>query len=171
MNIVQLIQYGSVWGLIFSAVFCTATLLLGKINVEMLLNDYPPDIRTRFGPMSTETRRQANLASLPLLVALTAVVVVALAQLRRMSGELTLGNTFIVTATIFQIWNLVDLVILDWFILMTLRPHFMILPGTEGMAGYQDYGFHFRKFLNGILFTLILSGVTTLIALGVEILI
>ncbi|MGE5774811.1 MAG: hypothetical protein ACM33V_01250, partial [Chloroflexota bacterium] len=61
MNIVQLIQYGSLWGLIFSTVFCAATLLLGKINVEMLLNDYPPDIRTRFGPMSTETRRQANL--------------------------------------------------------------------------------------------------------------
>lgn len=171
MNIVQLIQYGSVWGLIFSAVFCAATLLLGKINVEMLLNDYPPDIRTRFGPMSTETRRQANLASLPLLVALTAVVVVALGQLRQMLGELTLVDTFIVTATIFQIWNLVDLVVLDWFVLMTLRPRFMILPGTEGMAGYQDYGFHFRKFLNGILFTLILSGVATLIALGVEILI
>jgi hypothetical protein len=32
---------------------------------------------------------------------------------------------------------------------MTPKPKFMILPGT-GMAGYRDYKFHFRKFLNGI---------------------
>ena len=169
MNVLQLIQYGSLWGLVFSAVFCAATLILGRLNVEMLLNDYPPDIRARFGPMSAETRKQANLASLPLLVALIAVLVMAFVQLHRMSGELTLGSTFIVAATIFQTWNLVDLVVLDWFILMTLRPRFMILPGTEGMAGYRNYGFHFRKFLNGIIFTLILSVIVTAIALGVEI--
>jgi hypothetical protein len=168
MNVLQLIQYGSLWGLVFSAVFCAATLILGRLNVEMLLNDYPPDIRARFGPMSAETRRQANLASLPLLVALIAVLVMAFVQLHRMSGELTLGSTFIVAATIFQTWNLVDLVVLDWFILMTLRPRFMILPGTEGMAGYRNYGFHFRKFLNGIVLTLVLSGVVTAIALGVD---
>lgn len=51
---------------------------------------------------------------------------------------------------------------------MTLKPRFMILPGTEGMAGYSDYKFHFRKFLNGIVFTFILSGIVTAIALGVE---
>ena len=149
------------------AVFCTATLILGKTNIEMLLNDYPPDVRARFGPMSAETRRQANFASLPLLIVLSAVVILALVQLHQLLGELTWVSTFIVAATIFQIWNLVDLVILDWFILMTLRPRFMILPGTEGMAGYRDYGFHFHKFLNGIVFTLILSGVVTVIALGV----
>jgi hypothetical protein len=25
-----------------------------------------------------------------------------------------------------------------------------VLPGTEGMAGYRNYGFHFRGFLIGI---------------------
>jgi hypothetical protein len=39
--------------------------------------------------------------------------------------------------TLFQVWNLLDLLLLDWFVLMTLRPRFMILPGTEGMAGYE----------------------------------
>lgn len=68
-------------------------------------------------------------------------------------------------------WNLLDLVLLDWFLLMTLKPSFMILPGTEGMKGYRDYAFHFRKFLNGIVFTLILSGIVTVIAMGVEALI
>jgi hypothetical protein len=168
MNMIQLIQHGLIWGLIFGGLFCAATLILGRINAEMLLNDYPPDIRAKFGPMKPETRKKANIASLPLLFALLAVIVLALAQLRRSTGELTLINTFIVTSLIFQIWNLLDLFVLDWFILMTLRPSFMILPGTEGLAGYQDYRFHFQKFIKGVGLTLVLSAVFTGIALGVE---
>lgn len=168
MNTLQLVQHGSLWGLIFGMVFCVATLILGRINVEMLLNDYPPDIRAKFGSMSAEARKQANLASLPLLGMLIAVTIAALIQLRQSAGGLKLANTLIVTIVIFQVWNLMDLILLDWFILMTLRPRFMILPGTEGSAGYRDYRFHFRKFLNGIVFTLILSGIVTAVALGID---
>ena len=90
---------------------------------------------------------------------------------REISGALTFVETLIVSTVIFQMWNLLDLVLLDWFLLMTLKPKFMILPGTEGMAGYRDYGFHFKKFLNGIVFTFILALVVTVIALGVELVI
>ncbi len=168
MNTIQLLQHGMIWGLIFGTTFCAATLLLGRINVEMLLNEYPPDIRAKFGPMSAEARKQANKATLPLLAALSLIILLGLAQLRNITGSLTFFDTFLVTTMMFQVWNLMDLVVLDWFILMTLRPRFMILPGTEGLGGYNDYRFHFRKFLNGIVFTLILSGVVTGIAMGVE---
>ena len=171
MNIMQLLQLGVVWGTVFGVVFSIAMLIIGRVNAEMILNDYPPDVRAKFGAMSERTRRQANLATLPLLATLGLVVALGLAQLRSILGELTFVNTFIVTTLIFQTWNLLDLVLLDWFLLMTLKPCFMILPGTEGMAGYNDYGFHFRKFLNGIVFTLILSLIVTVIALGVEIVI
>jgi hypothetical protein len=171
MSVMQLIQLGALWGVIFGVVFSIAMLIIGRVNAEMILNDYPPDVRAKFGPMSEKTRKQANLASLPLLATLGLVVVLGLGQLRNLTGVLTFLNTFIVVTTIFQMWNLIDLVFLDWFLLMTLKPRFMILPGTEGMAGYSDYGFHFRKFLNGIVFTLILSGIVTSIALCVEIII
>jgi hypothetical protein len=171
MSVVQLIQLGALWGVIFGVVFSIAMLIIGRVNAEMILNDYPPDIRAKFGPMSEKTRKQANLASLPLLATLGLVVVLGLGQLRNLTGGLTFLNTFIVVTTIFQMWNLIDLVFLDWFLLMTLKPRFMVLPGTEGMAGYSDFGFHFRKFLNGIVFTLILGGIVTAIALGMEIII
>lgn len=168
MDILQLIQLGVLWGTIFGVVFSFAILIMGHVNVEMILNDYPPDIRAKYGPMSKQTHKQANLASLPLLAILGLVVALGLGQLRSLYGELTFLNTFIVSVVIFQMWNLFDLILLDWFLLMTLKPRFMILPGTEGMAGYTDYAFHFRKFLNGIVFTLILSLIVTGIALGVE---
>lgn len=171
MSVMQLIQFGALWGVIFGVVFSIAMLIIGCLNAEMILNDYPPDIRAKFGPMSEKTRKQANLVSLPLLAILGLIVVLGLGQLRNLTGILTFLNTFIVVTTIFQMWNLIDLVFLDWFLLMTLKPRFMILPGTEGMAGYGDYGFHFRKFLNGIVFTSILGGVVTALALGVEIII
>ncbi len=39
---------------------------------------------------------------------------------------------------------LFDLVIVDWFCLVTLKPKFAIIPSTEGMPGYGDYVFHLR---------------------------
>jgi hypothetical protein len=171
MNTLQLIQHGILWGLIFGATFCAAMLLIGRINAEILLNDYPPDIRAKFGPMSAETRKQANKATLPLLATLSLVIILGLAQLRSTSGPLTFFNTFLVTTLMLQAWNLIDLVVLDWFILMTLRPRFMILPGTEGLAGYGDYRFHFHKFLNGIVLTFVLGAVVTGIALLVELIV
>lgn len=168
MQLLPLFQLGLFWGVVFGLVFCLATLIIGRINVVMLLNDYPPDIRAKHGPMSEATRKQANQASLPLLAALVLILILGLAQLRNLTGELTFLDTFIVAGLIFQIWNLIDLLVLDWFLLMTLKPKFMIIPGTEGLAGYRDYQFHFRKFLNGIIFTFILALVVTLISVGVE---
>jgi hypothetical protein len=168
MNIMQLLQLGLVWGTVFGLVFSAAMLIIGRINAEMILNDYPPDVRAKYGPMSEATRKQANMVTLPLLATLGLVVALGLGQLRNLSGELTFIETLIVSTVIFQMWNLLDLVLLDWFLLMTLKPKFMILPGTEGMAGYRDYWFHFRKFLNGIVFTFILALVVTVVALGVE---
>ena len=67
MNIFQLLQLGLLWGTVFGVVFSIAMLIIGRVNAEMILNDYPPDIWEKFGPMSEKTRTQANLASLPLL--------------------------------------------------------------------------------------------------------
>jgi hypothetical protein len=98
---------------VFGGLFCAGTLILGRINAEMLLNGYPPDIRTKFGPTKLETRKMANIANQILLFALLAVIVLALAQLRRSAGEPMIANSFIVTTLVFQLWNLLDLLVLD----------------------------------------------------------
>ena len=43
-----------------------------------------------------------------------------------------------------------DLVILDWLIFVTIQPSFIVIPGTEGMAGYKDYWFHFEVSFLGL---------------------
>ena len=42
-------------------------------------------------------------------------------------------------------------------IVCTLRPKWVVLPGTEGCAGYGDYFFHFKGFLIGCVYTAIMA--------------
>ncbi|MER5997761.1 hypothetical protein ABT120_04255 [Nonomuraea angiospora] len=45
--------------------------------------------------------------------------------------------------------SLFDLVVLDWIVLVGLRPGLLVLPGTEGMPEYRDLGFHAVEALKG----------------------
>ena len=47
------------------------------------------------------------------------------------------------------IFNLFDLLILDWLIVCWLKPRWMILPGTEHIAIPNPYVHHFKEFLMG----------------------
>ena len=51
------------------------------------------------------------------------------------------------------VFNIYDLLILDWLFFCTIQPRAMVLPGTEGMPGYRDYRFHLVGFLKGLGFT------------------
>ena len=42
-----------------------------------------------------------------------------------------------------------DLLIVDWLIVCTIRPNVIVPSGTEHCAGWKDYGFHFKGFLHG----------------------
>jgi hypothetical protein len=61
----------------------------------------------------------------------------------------TFAAAFAHFAIMFGTFNLLDWLVLDRG-LVHWQPRFAVLPGTEGMAGYGDYWFHFRGFLIGI---------------------
>jgi tetrahydromethanopterin S-methyltransferase subunit B len=65
-----------------------------------------------------------------------------------------------------MVFNLFDLLIADWLVFVKIQPKAIVLPGTEGMAGYKDYAFHFRGFLVGIVFSAVGALVFSLIALA-----
>ena len=50
---------------------------------------------------------------------------------------------------VFLIFNLVDLLIPDWLIVCWLKPHWVILAGTEHIAIPNPYLHHFKEFLMG----------------------
>jgi hypothetical protein len=160
-----LLEQSLVYGFILSLIL--GVLIYGSlfINPEIWLHDFPPDIRAKYGPAGEKALRQRKILSALFFPAILGVLIVSLVHLSRVSGgELAFMPVFLNLLTILMVFNLFDLVILDWLIALVIRPRFMILPGTEGMAGYRDFTFHLRGFLKG---TLLLTITSLVIATGV----
>ena len=128
-------------------------LILGSLyyDAEMWVGDYPPDIQEKFGPKSDRATRLGYLVAIPFfLIAVGGVVLSNLRLKRANGGRLSPAAAFLnAYALFFSIW-FVDLTMLDWLLFVTFTPGFVVLPGTEGMDGYDDYGFHFREHMKAL---------------------
>jgi hypothetical protein len=119
--------------------------LSARYNPEMWLHDYPPDIQAKFGPMSAKARRQRTVIAVPVLVSIFGGLLRSTQKLNaEHGGKLPFGTAFLHTFLLFHFFALYDTLVLDWLFFNTIQPPWVILPGTEGMAGYKDYGFHIR---------------------------
>lgn len=83
--------------------------------------------------------------------ALFGVVVAALLALRRLAGALTFADAAVSTFIILMTFNLVDLLLLDWLLVETIRPGFITFPGVTGATAnpFGGYAYHFRGFFIG----------------------
>lgn len=168
MNPAQLLSHSIIYGLLFSTVMVISFILAALVNPEIWLKDYPPDIRAKFGPMSARATQQRTLIGIPIFALMIGIIVYSILQLIQINGsDPSFIDIFINVFVILFVFNLVDLLILDWLIFVTLRPRIIVLPGTEGAAGYSDYGFHLRASLKGVVgsfvASLLIAGVATLI--------
>jgi hypothetical protein len=169
MNYLVFVQHGFLYGLTLSVLFTLVLLVAVRVNVEIMQNDYPPDIKKAYGPeKNPKTRGQRRIFSLLFLLVLFGVLCYSMLDMARSTSvKLTFLPLFLLVFFEVFTFNLWDLLIIDWLIFTTIQPKFIFLPGTEGMAGYKDYFFHFKGFMTGILFSfvsaLILSGIALII--------
>ena len=79
------------------------------------------------------------------------------------SGSAAFLQVFLYIGIVAMTWNVIDLLVMDWLIVCTIRPKIIVPPGTEHCAGWRDYGFHFKGFLHGCvymsLFALVFAGI------------
>ncbi len=154
MDDVVVLHRALVDGAILIAVLSTIILTSLYRNAELWLDDYPPDIRERYGEMTDATRKERRVWGALFLVGTLVPIGLGLYALtHHESGPPTFLQAFgyvFVAMTLFNLW---DLVVLDWLLFVRIRPRFIILPGTEGLAGYDSYFFHFRAFLIGLVGT------------------
>ena len=161
-------QTGLLYGIVFSLLFSALLLVMIRINPEMMLNDYPPEIKARYGPASEKTKKQRKPFVILFFLIVFGVPLLSIMRLDQMiAGVPSFLEIFVNIFTLFLVFNIVDLLILDWLIFCAITPRFIVLPGTEGMAAYKDYGFHFRGFLMGCVICLVsgllFSGIATLV--------
>jgi len=138
------------FGLVLSLVLFALLLVVLRANPEIMLNDYPPDVKAKWGPMTERTKRQRVLVAAVVLVVRLAVVAWSLQTLPAfVAGDFPFASAFAYFAIMFGTFNILDCVVLDWGLVCT-QPRFVVLPGTDGLAGYRSYWFHFRGFLIGV---------------------
>lgn len=120
--------------------------------VDLLFcEEAPPAIRDRYGAKSPRGQRVARLAGLIVAIGVVAILAIALAHLTRLAPGAGALVAFVYAWIILQTFNLFDLIVLDWLIVVTWRPALVVLPGTEDMPEYRDLGFHLRGFAKGII--------------------
>lgn len=140
-------------------------------DARLFLNkgDYPDDVLAAVPPKTKEEQRQALILGIPFFLLMVGFPVYsALSFINATGGAVTFWllarHVFLVLMIMF-FW---DLVVLDWLIFCTITPSFVVIPGSEGIAGYKDYMFHLKGHTKGFFFyilpfTLVLTVVAWLI--------
>ena len=133
-----------------SLALVTIMLISAAIAPDMWVGDYPPDIRQKYGPMSARAARIRPYFAALFFAVVLVIPILGLFSLRAVLGPIPFIAALAFGAITLLVFNVFDLLILDWLFFCTIQPRPMVLPGTEGMAGYRNYRFHFIGFLKGL---------------------
>ena len=152
MNFGLLLAHGGLLSLIASLIIIFSL----KANPRMWLQNYTEEIQAQVPPKTKKEERQGLLVGIPFLLFLFGIPLASTFLFETQSGGevsylLLAAHAFGVS----MVFNLVDLLLLDWLMFCVVTPDFLVIPGTEGAAGYHDYGYHFRAFLTGTLISIV----------------
>jgi hypothetical protein len=137
-------------GALLSVAASTYLLVLLRFNPRMFLKHFPKEIRKIIPPKSEKERRMSILLGVPLGLLFVGFTF-ASAMLWRASaqGSPSFWELFAHVFGLFFLFNLVDLLILDWLIVCRFTPSWLIIPGTEHIVMPKEYLYHFKGFLTG----------------------
>jgi hypothetical protein len=141
-------------GFLFTIIGSAIVLGMMRYNPRLFLNkgDLPSDILAAVPPKTQQEKRLAVILGMPFIIAIVAVPFISTLQFLQQAGEVSFFQLFIHAFGVLMIFNVFDLVVLDLLLFCTITPRFMVVPGTEGLAGYKDKGFHLRQHAKSIPF-------------------
>ena len=126
-------------GMVLSTVLTIMIVVSLMINKEMWLQDCPPDVKAKWGPISEKAKRQHSVFAISFFGVLIGAMAYDVIRLEEVFGiPPSFLAIFASIVIVIALFNLVDAIIIDWLILLVLWPGLAMLPGTEGMASYKD---------------------------------
>jgi len=137
-------------------------------NPRFARQDLPKDIQDATPPLSKKEKLQALAFAIPFFALAVLVPFLSGFTLEAPAGgQVPFLVLFLHIFGVIFVFSLFDLLILDCLIYCTITPKFVIIPGTEGFAGYKDYGHQARAHVRGTALqaalALLLAGVIILI--------
>lgn len=135
-----------------------------RANPRIWLNDFPPDLRAAVPPKTPTEHRQSLVWGVPFMALLLGWPIVSTVLVASSGASAAFPSLWLHAFVVVLVFNLVDLLLVDWLVLCTFTPRAFVLPGTEGMPGYQDYSHHFRGFLIGMVVSAVLATIAATVA-------
>ena len=138
----------------------SSLILMGAVyfNPRFARQDLPKDIQDATPPLSKKEKLQALAFTIPFLALVILVPFLSGYTLEAPTGgQAPFLLLFLHIFGVVFVFNLVDFLILDCLIYCTITPKFVIIPGTEGFAGYKDYGHQARAHVRGTALQAILA--------------
>jgi hypothetical protein len=133
-------------GAILTAIDAPLLVLALYINPRLALSDYPADVRAAVPPRTKREVRQGVLLAIPgLLVAIGVPLYSTWLLKQQNAGELPYWMAFATILGVLMVFSLFDLIVLDLLMFYRWTPRFLVIPGTEGMAGYKDWRPHLKS--------------------------
>jgi hypothetical protein len=129
-------------------------------------SDYPPEITEHVPPQTDRERKFGALLAIPFFILGLGFPIISTLILKNTYGGLIpLLDAFLNAFGIMMFGNVADLVILDWLIVGTITPSWVIIPGTENLkdTAYKDFRVYHGK---GHIWGTILMAVLSLIIAG-----
>lgn len=123
-----------------------------------MLHDYPEDIKKAAALPEPTEEQNRNAKLFEVVGSFVIFVLLIVFGIVQFSGErVSFLSVFGFVFIIAMFWNVVDLLIMDWLIICSITPRWVVIEGTEGCKGYKDYMFHFKGFLIGCIYTFIMA--------------
>ena len=145
-------------GFIWSALWIIYVYVIVKYFPWQMLHDYPKDIQEAATLKAPTERQNANAGIFSMIGALVSFVSLLLFGVMEFRLERTSFLTiFVFLVVIAMMWNVIDLLVMDWLVICTITPKWVVIEGTDGCKGYKDYLFHLKGFLIGCVYTTIMA--------------
>lgn len=110
-------------------------------------SDYPQDIQDAAEPPTKKQRRAGLIGGIVFMAVMIVTLSSVLITWSRSVGGAGYWELALMGLVATVMFSLVDLVIVDWLVICTIRPKAILLPGTEDCIGWRDRGFHFRALM------------------------
>ncbi|MBC8099272.1 MAG: hypothetical protein H7Y11_07495 [Armatimonadetes bacterium] len=136
-----------------------------RFNPRLWLRDYPPEVQAVVAPVTPIEKRQQQIVMVLFMAVSAAVLFVSLSSLHAANnGNPAFLALFLNLYGVLIIFNITDAVILDYLILMRMKPRFAVIPGSEAVyeASFPSLQVQMGDFLKGC----VIIGVVSLVVAG-----
>lgn len=144
-------------------------LIVGSLlyNPRLWLQDLPPELRARLPPKTARERRETWILGIPFMGIVLGMPLLAIADPAGLGpGRPGFLGRLGIAYGVNLVFNLVDLLLIDWGLVCLWTPRRLLPPGVEREEA-RDWAKHGRDFLKGFLALVVPSLLSALLSLAI----